>query len=64
VELKTWVAMRKKQTVLYGESGETIFQRQGVVLHGSIPVGKRKELIEKFQGKEYAFSFVLIIPTT
>jgi SNF2 family DNA or RNA helicase len=25
----------------------TIFQRQGAVLHGSIPVGKRKELIEK-----------------
>jgi non-specific serine/threonine protein kinase len=37
----------------------TIFQRQGVVLHGSIPVGKRKELIEKFQGQEYVPYFVL-----
>jgi len=37
----------------------TIFKRQGLVLHGSIPVGKRKELIEKFQGHEYVPYFVL-----
>jgi superfamily II DNA or RNA helicase len=37
----------------------TIFKRQGLLLHGSIPVGKRKELIEKFQGPEYVPYFVL-----
>ena len=37
----------------------TIFNREGLILHGSIPVGKRKELIEKFQGHEYVPYFVL-----
>ena len=37
----------------------TIFKRQGLVLHGSVPVGKRKELVEKFQGHEYIPYFVL-----
>jgi non-specific serine/threonine protein kinase len=37
----------------------TLFKRQGLILHGSIPVGKRKELIEKFQGSEYVPYFVL-----
>jgi non-specific serine/threonine protein kinase len=37
----------------------TIFQREGLVLHGSIAVGKRKELVEKFQGHEYVPYFVL-----
>jgi superfamily II DNA or RNA helicase len=37
----------------------TIFKREGLVLHGSVPVGKRKELIEKFQGHEYVPFFVL-----
>lgn len=37
----------------------TIFKREGLVLHGSVPVGKRKELIEKFQGNEYVPFFVL-----
>jgi hypothetical protein len=41
----------------------TISQRQDVVLHGSIPVGKRKELIEKFQRQEYV-SFSLFIEFT
>ena len=27
-----------------------IFGRAGLVLHGSTPVGKRKELVEQFQG--------------
>jgi non-specific serine/threonine protein kinase len=30
----------------------TIFHRDGLVLHGSVPVGQRKKLIEKFQGSE------------
>ncbi len=37
----------------------TIFKRDGLVLHGSVPVGKRKKLIEKFQGHEYVPFFVL-----
>ncbi len=36
-----------------------IFRREGLVLHGSIPVGQRKKLIEKFQGREYVPFFVL-----
>ncbi|MDD2468799.1 MAG: C-terminal helicase domain-containing protein, partial [Desulfobulbus sp.] len=35
------------------------FGREGLVLHGSIPVGKRKKLIEQFQGPEYIPYFVL-----
>jgi superfamily II DNA or RNA helicase len=37
----------------------SIFNREGLVLHGSVPVGKRKELVEKFQGRDYAPFFVL-----
>ncbi len=37
----------------------TIFKRQGLVLHGSIAVGRRKQLIEKFQGHDYVPYFVL-----
>ncbi|MGA7277462.1 MAG: DEAD/DEAH box helicase [Desulfocapsaceae bacterium] len=37
----------------------TIFNREGLVLHGSVPVGRRKELVEKFQGRDYVPFFVL-----
>ncbi len=37
----------------------TIFNREGLILHGSVPVGKRKKLIEQFQGHEYIPFFVL-----
>ncbi|TKB27002.1 DEAD/DEAH box helicase [Desulfopila sp. IMCC35006] len=37
----------------------TIFNREGLVLHGSVPVGQRKVLVEKFQGREYVPFFVL-----
>ena len=37
----------------------TIFKREGLILHGSVPVGKRKKLIEKFQSHEYVPFFVL-----
>ncbi len=37
----------------------TIFKREGLILHGSIPVGKRKNLVEKFQGRDYVPFFVL-----
>jgi len=36
-----------------------IFQRQGLVLHGSISVVKRKKIIEKFQNREYVPFMVL-----
>jgi len=36
-----------------------IFNRDGLVLHGSVPVGKRKELVEKFQDRDYVPFFVL-----
>lgn len=38
---------------------ETIFERSGLLLHGSIPVGKRKKIIERFQSDEYVPFFVL-----
>ncbi|MBT6613660.1 MAG: DEAD/DEAH box helicase [Deltaproteobacteria bacterium] len=38
---------------------ETIFEREGLVLHGSVPVGKRKHIIEKFQSKAYIPFMVL-----
>jgi non-specific serine/threonine protein kinase len=36
-----------------------IFQREGLILHGSIPVGKRKKTIEKFQSPAYVPFMVL-----
>lgn len=36
-----------------------IFGREGLVLHGSVPVGKRKVLIEQFQGPDYVPFMVL-----
>ena len=36
-----------------------IFQREGLILHGSIPVGKRKKIIEQFQGSAYVPFMVL-----
>ncbi len=36
-----------------------IFGREGLVLHGSVPVNKRKTLIEKFQSGEYVPFMVL-----
>ncbi|MEW6517840.1 MAG: DEAD/DEAH box helicase [Thermodesulfobacteriota bacterium] len=36
-----------------------IFNREGLVLHGSVPVGKRKALVDAFQGRDYVPFFVL-----
>ncbi len=36
-----------------------IFGRKGLVLHGSTPVGKRKEIVEQFQGWQYIPFIVL-----
>lgn len=40
---------------------ETVFKHEGLVFHGSTPVKKRKELIEKFQSHEYVPFMVLSI---
>lgn len=40
---------------------QTIFQHQGLVLHGEIPVKKRKDIVAKFQGQEYVPFMVLSI---
>ncbi len=36
-----------------------IFEREGLVLHGGVPVGKRKKIIEKFQSREYVPYMIL-----
>ncbi len=38
---------------------ETIFNHKGLVLHGSVPVGKRKKIIETFQDEIYCPFMVL-----
>ena len=38
---------------------KTIFERDGLVLHGSTAVGMRKEIVEQFQGSEYIPYMVL-----
>lgn len=40
---------------------ETIFQHKGLVIHGEIPVKKRKDIVAKFQGEEYVPFMVLSI---
>ena len=39
---------------------EGIFHRKGLVLHGSVAVGKRKKLIEQFQGRDYQSPFMVL----
>jgi non-specific serine/threonine protein kinase len=38
---------------------ESIFKRKGLILHGGVPVGKRKKIIEQFQSEEYVPFMVL-----
>jgi len=38
---------------------ENVFHRKGLILHGSVPVGKRKKIIEQFQGPHYIPFMVL-----
>ena len=38
-----------------------VFNREGLILHGSIPVPKRKKLIERFQSREYVPFFILSV---
>jgi non-specific serine/threonine protein kinase len=38
---------------------ETIFGQRGLILHGGVPVGKRKQIIDQFQGEKYVPFMVL-----
>jgi SNF2 family DNA or RNA helicase len=38
---------------------ETVFEGPGLILHGSVPVGKRKKIIEQFQSNDYVPFMVL-----
>ena len=38
---------------------QTVFQHEGLVLHGQTPVAKRKDIVAKFQGPEYVPFMVL-----
>jgi len=38
---------------------ETIFNRRGLVFHGSVPVGKRKNIIDQFQSDVY-YPFIIL----
>jgi SNF2 family DNA or RNA helicase len=49
----------KEITLPLSEFLAEIFGREGLVLHGSVPVGKRKILIDKFQGEDYVPFMVL-----
>ncbi len=49
----------KEMTAPLSEFLEGIFGRKGQVLHGSIPVGKRKKIIAEFQSPEYVPFMVL-----
>lgn len=40
---------------------KTVFQHEGLVLHGETPVAKRKDIVARFQGHEYAPFMVLSI---
>ena len=40
---------------------KTVFNREGLILHGSIPAAKRKKIIERFQSKEYVPFFILSV---
>lgn len=40
---------------------ETVFHHNGLVLHGGTPVGKRRDIVERFQDNEYVPFLVLSI---
>ncbi|QTA84674.1 Helicase, Snf2 family [Desulfonema magnum] len=51
----------KEMTAPICEFLEGIFGRKGLILHGSVPVGKRKKIVEQFQSPEYTPFMVLSI---
>ncbi len=51
----------KEITNSLSEFLETVFHHSGLVLHGGTPVVKRREIVDKFQGREYVPFMVLSI---
>ena len=51
----------KEVTAGLSEFLEEVFGRPGLVLHGSIAIKKRKELVERFQSDEYCPFFILSV---
>lgn len=49
----------KEMTQPLAEFLKGIFEQNGLILHGSVPVGKRKKLIEQFQSPAYVPFMVL-----
>ncbi len=49
----------KEMTEPLSDFLETVFGREGLVIHGSVPVGKRKKIIARFQSSEYVPFMVL-----
>ncbi len=49
----------KEMTVPLAAFLETIFGRPGKVLHGAVPVGRRQQLVDAFQGASYVPFMVL-----
>jgi SNF2 family DNA or RNA helicase len=49
----------KEMTKPISDFLETIFNREGLILHGGTPVKKRSELVDKFCGEEYVPFMVL-----
>jgi len=49
----------KEMTAPLHEFLKKIFGRSGLILHGSIPVGKRKDIIDQFQSRGYVPFMVL-----
>jgi SNF2 family DNA or RNA helicase len=49
----------KEMTKPIADFLETIFKREGLILHGGIPAKKRPELVDKFCGEEYVPFMVL-----
>ena len=49
----------KEITAPLSEYLASIFERSGLIIHGSVPVGKRKKIIDEFQGGKYVPFMVL-----
>ena len=51
----------KEITLPLSEFLKTVFRHEGLILHGETPVAKRKDIVAKFQGRDYVPFLVLSI---
>ncbi len=51
----------KKITKPLSDFMASIFEREGLILNGSTPIGRRKEIVEKFQGNAYVPFIILTL---